>query len=68
MTPLALLVLCALARAHGDHAAAIQARADDESLSYAERQVSDFRPPLAGEPRSPWIATALPLTRAGSLP
>jgi hypothetical protein len=30
--------------------------------------VSDFRPPLAGEPRSPWIATALPLTRAGSLP
>lgn len=34
-----LLVAAALARAHGDHAHNIQSRADDESLSYAERHV-----------------------------
>lgn len=36
---LVLLLVAALARAHGDHAANIQSRADDESLSYAERHV-----------------------------
>ncbi|GMK56623.1 hypothetical protein CspeluHIS016_0304630 [Cutaneotrichosporon spelunceum] len=40
MIPLALLLLSALAHAHGDHAAAIQVRADDESLSYAERHMA----------------------------
>ncbi|BEI82513.1 hypothetical protein CcaverHIS002_0303810 [Cutaneotrichosporon cavernicola] len=38
--PLPLLLLSALAHAHGDHAAAIQSRADDESLSYAERHMA----------------------------